>query len=233
MSLNPLPIIGLSGPIASGKDTVAGILQTHVGALPMAFAGPLRAEVSEAFGIDTIYLTRREHKEEPMAALALGRCLSVSFIDRMQVVHWHKTGEMPDLNAPRSPRQIMQWWGTEYRRVQDPFYWVKKAQGAIDYTQSLYSNRTIVVTDVRFLNEAQLVRRAGGVIWQIKRPSSTVGDASHVSEVTGEEFTPDATINNVHDIRHLQGVVLSTWAERAWSLPGVCVRMPELLQEAL
>ena len=70
------------------------------------------------------------------------------------------------------------------------------------------------------------MRALGGKIWQIKRPGCEVGSTAHVSEVTGEGFEPNQVINNDHDLRHLQQLVLGGWAARAWGLPGVRVEVP-------
>ena len=50
--------------------------------------------------------------------------------------------------------------------------------------------------------------------------------SAHVSEVTGEGFAPNLVINNAHDMRHLQQLVLGGWAEREWGVPGVRVEVP-------
>lgn len=230
--MNPYPtVIGLTGPIGSGKDTVAALLRTHCAAHTFAFADALRHEIVEAFCIEHIYLTRRDTKEHPMSALALSRCLDSAFVDRMVVHHMAgmpdggMAGERIDLAAHRSPRQIMQWWGTEYRRRKDPNYWVSKARQTVNWTLKTLRASAIVLTDVRFDNEAELVRSLGGEIWQVKRPGCDVASGAHTSEVTGAAFAPSVVINNCFDVRHLQGVVLSAWAERAWGLPGVQVEV--------
>jgi hypothetical protein len=97
-----------------------------------------------------------------------------------------------------------------------------------------------VITDVRFENEAQAVRNMGGVIWQVKRPGMrpiTADDyaratqPTHISEVDGSQFAPEAIINNSHDIRHLQGVVMAEWlklytgmsAQEVWNMGNLQV----------
>ena len=219
-------VIGLTGPIGSGKDTVADLLATHCGAHKMAFADALRAEIVEAYCIEHVYLTRRETKEHPLSALALARCLDTGFVGRMRTHHQHFNDTPLDLDAPRSPRQIMQWWGTEYRRALHPGYWVSKAAQHIRWRHQTLRDRLIVITDVRFEDEANLVRALAGQIWQIKRPGHEVGTGAHVSEVAGDLFRPNLVINNSHDMRHLQQLVLGGWAAHAWKVPGVRVEVP-------
>jgi adenylate kinase family enzyme len=212
----PQTIIGLSGPAGSGKDTVADLLVTHCGFTKLAFADPLKNEVADAFCIEPLYLTRRETKEHAMSCLALRRCLHDGFTARMIVAH-NQRGQTLDLDAARSPRQIMQWWGTDYRRHQAPDYWVSQTSSRIAYLLRERIASRIVVTDCRFDNEADLLRHTfGGLLWQVKRAGIDVAQGGHASEVTGEAFQPDATLHNDHDIRHLQQLVLGEfWAHDA------------------
>lgn len=221
----PFAIIGLTGPKACGKDTVADLLTTHCGFVKLAFADTLRQEIADAFGIETLYLSRRETKEAPMGCLALDKCQADGFVGRMIIAH-EEQGQKLDRTAPRSPRQIMQWWGTDYRRHQAPGYWVSQTSARISYLLRERIAHRIVVTDCRFDNEVGMVRKDhGGQIWQIKRNGVTVAPGSHPSETTGEGFEPDAVINNSNDIRHLQQLVLGEfWAHDA-GLAGVKVEI--------
>lgn len=224
MNQNPI-IIGLSGPAGSGKDTAADLLVTHCGFTKLAFADPLRNEVAEAFGIEPLHLSRRETKEHPISSLALRRCLDEGFVARL-IVAYNASGQPLDLDAPRSPRQIMQWWSTEYRRHAAPGYWIHSTSCRVtDLLCERITNR-IVITDCRFDNEADLVRYTfGGKLWQIKRPGLEVDPGSHVSETTGEAFAPDVTLRNEHSIKHLQQLVLGAYASLAWGLKTVKVRI--------
>jgi hypothetical protein len=211
----PHVLIGLTGPAGCGKDTVADLLVTHAGFTKIAFADPLRAEICDAFCIDPLYLSRRETKEHAMSCLALNKCADQAFVDRM-VVHHLQRGISVNPEAPRSPREIMQWWGTDYRRQQAHNYWVSQTAKRIYGLFAGHITHRIVITDLRFDNEADLVARHGGLIWQVTRPGCDVATGAHVSEVTGEAFKPDAVLNNIDGIKHLQQLVLGEfWAHDA------------------
>ncbi len=206
-------LIGLCGYAQVGKDTVASLLRTHAGFQSLAFAEPLKAQVQEAFSVEPLVLQRPEFKERPMHELALSRCTEVAFINAALRAIFEAGGgaakSSDELTKPRSPRQIMQWWGTEYRRAQDPLYWVHQTSSRIDYAQRVLRHHNLVVTDVRFPNEAEALRRRGGLLWQITRPGRTGGE--HASATDGTEFKPDAVINNSHDLKHLQQLVLGEY----------------------
>lgn len=211
----PFQIIGLTGPKGSGKDTVASLLRTHAGFYACAFADALREEVCDAWRFEPVYLIRPETKEHPLTALTLRKCQSDSFVARMVLDHTAR-GATLDLDAPRSPRQILQWWGTEYRRQQDPDYWTSMLERRVERLLTSGNQTRLVVTDCRFGNEVAMLRAEplGARIWQLTRPGCGVPFGSHVSEVTGAQFEPDAVIDNSADILHLRQQVMNRW----WAL---------------
>lgn len=67
----------------------------------------------------------------------------------------------------------------------------------------------VVIPDVRFINEAEVIRKAGGCIWCITRPSAGLkGEAGqHISETELEHIEADRTILNRADKEVLQHAV--------------------------
>lgn len=96
-----------------------------------------------------------------------------------------------------SPRQLFQLLGTESgREVFGEDMWLRRWQ--IDAERIADEGNHIVVTDVRFANEAEMIRARGGVIVHLLRPTDNgLGQqAFHASERGIEIEAEDVIINN-------------------------------------
>jgi hypothetical protein len=213
-------IIALCGFANAGKDTVADLLVAHAGFRKLAFADALKAELEQAFSIEPSVFIRPEYKSQPMRELALTRCTDRAYVDaalRYGVEHW--TGTLPyptaeELARARTPRETMQLWGTQYRRAHDPEYWTSILRRRISYYQAELGQMRIVVTDCRYDNEHESLRAQGARLWQVKRPglnADTTAEGGHSSATDGARWAPNIVINNAHDLRHLQTLVLQEW----------------------
>jgi hypothetical protein len=149
--MKPL-LIGLTGRARSGKSTAAEHLVGTYLLEHYAFADPLRDGLMAIFNLDPTDF-EGDRKEQPLPWLE------------------------------RSPRQLMQSMGTEWaRNTVHPDVWVKLAEQNLDYmTKALGAVLGFVVSDVRFENEADLIRRRGGTIVHISRADAQAVNP-HVSE---------------------------------------------------
>jgi hypothetical protein len=225
-----LQILGLCGFAGSGKDTAADLLVTHAGFRKLAFGDALKAELCEAFAVAPDTFTVRERKATPLDALAFRRCTDPAYVAHAlaHVAAGRLVNVGDELAAPRSPRQTMQFWGTQYRRAQNPDYWVRQVRSTIGYHVRELGARRWVLTDCRFANEVAMVRALGGQLWQIRRPGVDAGtslEGQHASATDGGEFRPEAIIHNSHEIRHLQQLVLSDFYALDAGLPGLKVEL--------
>lgn len=147
-------LIGLTGPAGSGKDTVARLLCEQHGFVQIAFADPLRAMLKAGLGLTDEELHRRDLKEAPLEWLG------------------------------KSPRQLLQTLGTEWgRRQVHPHLWLELAArriAQIKASSPCLHIAGIVVSDVRFDNEADFIRAQGGQVWHLHRDVAPV--AEHASE---------------------------------------------------
>jgi hypothetical protein len=82
-------------------------------------------------------------------------------------------------------RRILQWWGTEYRRDQDPDYWTKAWGRKVE--QLDLEHLHVLIDDVRFMNELNVVKEHGGLIVKIERPGFD-GANNHASETSLDEY---------------------------------------------
>lgn len=210
-------LLGLAGHAGSGKDTVADYLCQQYGFIQFSFSDFLYAEISAAFGLDDESLLRgRETKEVQTERLALNWCQDREFIGTVVGVlaaenenTFFPLGEMP-----LSPRQILQWWGTEYRRKQDPNYWVNQAADFVFGLRGKYpypelAPQYFVNTSVRFENERQWVRHmwAGpqewnGNVWHLRRDAAAPVHA-HESENPLPVLEGERELFNNGDIEYL------------------------------
>lgn len=199
-----MKVIGLTGYAGVGKDTVADLIQEMVpdydrggGVDIVAFADALREEVCCSFDVPIEMLTWSSTKHLPCSWLSADRCKNEEFLA------WLREASpmyYDELSVGMSPRRLLQLWGTEYRRAQDANWWTSQVAEAAGRARDLYGCAYFVIPDVRFPDEAALVRKLGGAIIRITRPG--VGPAnSHVSE--HHEIEYDGTIDNNGTIEQL------------------------------
>jgi hypothetical protein len=190
-----LQLIGLHGRAGAGKDTFADFLVAERGFVKRGFADPLYEEVSSAFGVTVEWLKNRDRKELPQPELALWHCIDPDF---------YSLAALPldcDYDAPRSPRQILQLWGTEYRRYGNENYWLDK-MGEFVEGQKVSQ---VVIPDVRFDNEAGWVIARRGLVVEIQRPDLPAVNA-HASEkalragLVSEVVVNNGSLSQLHDV---------------------------------
>ncbi len=159
-------ILGLCGRAGSGKTTIAEHLVDRMGFVKVSFKDALVAEMRERLPrtLDAIaQLYPNKLDEDTYSIDALFK------------------------NKPPIMRALMQEYGTEVRRGDDPQYWVDK------WYKSLPEG-DVVVDDVRFLNEADAVRLVGGAIVKIERDGLVT--MNHVSELDVDKIEHDYVVNN-------------------------------------
>ena len=139
-------IIGITGLISSGKDTIADYLTTYQGFKRISFAASLKDAVAAVFDWD------RESLEGTTKA---------SRVWREQKDEWWSNRLKMDI----TPRWILQYWGTDVCR--NHFHndiWVASVEHRL-----LNSKEDIVITDCRFSNEVAAIKNAGGIAIRVQR----------------------------------------------------------------
>lgn len=176
--------VGLYGPAGSGKDSIATYLGGLYGFNRIAFADPVR-EMALAIDpwIDCFDFLERPTVGDPMRVVYNSR-LSV-LVDKFG---WDYVKREYD-----EVRRLLQKIGTDAVRAQTPNYWVDLARA-----KALDCDR-VVFTDVRFPNEADMIRSEGGIVGHVVAETTLNAEAaSHASETSMDAYRPDVTLVNEH-----------------------------------
>lgn len=140
-----MKIIGIVGFIGSGKDTVAKEF-VNVGCVQDSFASPLKDVCSAVFGwdresIEGDTIESREFRETPD-------------------IYWTKKTGIDNF----TPRLALQLMGTDVMR--NHFHediWIDSLEYRL---RKASESRCVVVSDARFTNELDLIKKLGGsIIW--------------------------------------------------------------------
>lgn len=203
-----MKIIGLTAPKSGGKDTAAAILiESKKANGKLSFAGPLKEICSKVFKIAPSILNDPVLKERPFKTpLVLTKKhlrdiknLCVEFLDPIQgdrvIYNPNKTSisgiEGRTLN---SPREIMQFIGTDF--IRDRIYgrWHLEAAFAPNRISKLAKNGVYCVTDARFENEYQFLKDRFGndfMCFYIERPEAEKQLAKSIEDKTVHKSESD------------------------------------------
>ncbi|MCC5609594.1 hypothetical protein LC612_23160 [Nostoc sp. CHAB 5834] len=151
-------IVGFLGAKKAGKDTAAAVLIEELGFRRESFARELYRQVADAFDVSVEDLNQRETKELPAERFMVAKCRDPGFMKALQrFVPEFSTPEA--FFTPQSPRALLQWWGTEYRRKSGvDSYWIDIVRKEIEANPDV----NYVITDVRFPNEHRLISSMRG-----------------------------------------------------------------------
>ena len=100
--------------------------------------------------------------------------------------HEQLYGAMKQTVDPRwgvSPRWCLQWLGTEVMRSKFPDIWIRNLSQEIHNFIYFNGAQQIVVSDVRFKDEAYALKDMGAELWRLERNSDDAqGIPGHISE---------------------------------------------------
>jgi hypothetical protein len=180
-------IIGFCGRAGAGKDTAAQLLQD--------LWWPEFAE----FGAASARVTRVA-LADPMRDMLRALGIPAEYLSDRAL----KEAPIPGLD--RSYRQLAQTLGTEWgRNCNGEDFWLKVAGLKIRNAKGL-----VMITDVRFPNEADWLRAQGGYLVRIDRPGVAAVNP-HPSEQYADSLRVDYVLDNSGSIAKLRaqlGVML-------------------------
>ena len=176
-------IIGLTGKKNSGKDTAAKYLVENYGYERKAFADSLKKSVAALFEIP--FEKVDEYKDDKGGTLP-----RVEVVVDVASPTRDEDGNMADFGHgtyqySMSWREFLQRYGTEsHREIFGYDFWVDQVLPYPHRDTESYSlsKEKLVISDVRFDNEALRVREYGGWVVEIVRPSLADVIDTHASE---------------------------------------------------
>ena len=169
-------IICLVGLKGSGKTTIANYCSEYYGFKCIAIADPLKELVKNIFTLTD------------------------------EQVHDHLQKEELDIRWNRTPRQLLQWFGTDVMRNNFPTYWTDQLIEKIKN-----SDGNILISDIRFEAEVDAIKTIfqDVYIWKIIRCNDVID--YHSSEDYAKCANADVTLNNdgtITSLHHLIDVEL-------------------------
>ena len=146
------PIIAFTGPAGAGKTTAGKAVVAALNGEAVLFSFATPLRMMlRTLGVPVANLTDPALKEEPM----------------------------PQFGG-KSARQLMQSLGTEWgRNMVDPHLWTQAALYQILHL--LQGDVPVVIDDLRFNNEAEMVHELGGIVAEVT-PKGGVKRGEHASE---------------------------------------------------
>ena len=180
-------LVSLSGFKGSGKDTVADYLVEHYGFTRLSFADYLKDSCAREFKIPRHFFDDVTIKEKALITHPVPEgtvtCAEEFLADIGGKKFW-------------TPRAILIEDGGSKRKV-DPNFFITKAIDTLD------SSKHYVLTDTRFLNEANYLKTQvhthRPVFARVNRPS-TVSTIEHATESEMTDFQYDYLLKNETDI---------------------------------
>lgn len=174
-------LLGIKGKIGAGKTESAKILKKHFPSMEYAMADPIK-QIGRILGFsdEELYGTQKQKLQKNK--------------------YWGI-----------SSREFLQTFGTEVCRNFLPTVipqmnniWVRNFEIFCQKNQG----NNIIVSDVRFLDEAASIKKLGGIIIEVQRPDLKSADVLshniHQSETEQDQIESDYLIMNNSTIKHLQ-----------------------------
>ena len=199
-----MKIIGLTGHSGSGRNEVAELLVNAHGFLRLSFSDMVARELHDEVNVPgkkvtDDYLDGRSLSTIPWRSSEFLDFLTRSFDSKFSDSF---------LSKSRSSRDFSNLWATEYRRTQNPMYWVSKLRREIDLAPA---HAKIVVSDIRFATELNLVRSyEGSEFWRIgdRQFEERPGYTPHMSDRFVGSFPVSHALQYDEDIEDSVATIL-------------------------
>ena len=198
-------LIGISGKKQSGKNLTANIIKAIALLNNIKPFSNKEAQLKFIKNLSLLGVSRHENTSiyhlhsSPLKEISFADNVKkiASLITNIPVYDYNKESikksKFELLNITH--RELLQKIGEGLRKSIDLDIWVKLA--LLEYTE----NKNIIITDVRYKNEADSIKKLNGILIRINRDK---GDDNHQSEIDLDDYPDfDHIINNDSDIEDL------------------------------
>lgn len=166
-------VIGIGGKIGAGKDEIARHLKAHYDFEIIRFADDLKEEVLRIMRKTLVEIWKVYKTESVFEAALTAQVPTEADLRRMV---WDE--------KPPIVRRLLQEWGTELRRNEDPNYWINLWAAKVE--RAFDQGKSVAAPDTRFHNEYEAVKSMfGGKFVRTIRPGSQGGDHASETELDG------------------------------------------------
>jgi len=198
-------ILGISGKMGAGKDTIADVLVSKHGFTKLSFATAIKEICSNVFNIDSNYFYDRVLKDKAFdSSIKLTYDNLNSLCDEIIKEGYGVSKDLRESvlkkgvdNQMTSPRVLLQYIGTDLcRNIIGPDIWLTITKYKINKSKT-----DVVIPDCRFPNERLLIKELDGLTALVNRPKLdllyTNDNTTHISEnLLGIEEDYDIVFNN-------------------------------------
>jgi hypothetical protein len=174
-------LVGITGAAGAGKDTAADYLVRYHGFTKYSLATPIKELLNARFGWTPEMWANRDWKEAAIPACGFNSAHGSFF----------------------SPRAWAQWLGTEVGRTLDPDVWTRLMIRKWAELTKANPEARMVVSDVRFDNEALAISKLGGEVLHIYRPDAGAV-LDHLSEAGVSSALVDLSITNTQTVQEFE-----------------------------
>ena len=170
-------LIGLAGRAGTGKSTIARLLCEQHAFVEVAFADPIKRALAAMLGLPSAYFHDPFTKDLP--------------------IDW-----LRNTTPQRLIQTLRNGWGRQM--IADDLWLILARRRIAQLTAQAASQHIsgIVVIDLRYPDEAAMVRQLGGTVWHIVRDAPPV--AAHCNEAGIAPQPGDRTLDNTGTLDQLE-----------------------------
>lgn len=170
-------LIAIHGFKQSGKDTLADLLVKEYGFKKVAFADRLKEALHLIFNVPRAWLWGSDEDKQKLTKVAWS---DFENFDKSE----------KDDETFLSVRELMQIFATEICRSKIPGIWYRYLP--------IHPEENLVVSDLRFSNEAEFLKENKAILIKVNRPSARGGE--HESEAGLPDKMMDFVLSNDADL---------------------------------